>query len=253
MSNENEGALDKLKTIALGGKKPKDDTLELSADMIRPVEDEGGAETIDDIQLEDDHDSQPQEAARQDASPPALRSPLVEKAPRTQSPVAPTEERSPADGNEERSPADGNEESEAVALPTPVPAAPMVVDAEEHAGKRGLDPLMKGDLFPVLRMPMSEVDDYALMNTAVRDGRIRIDAVDGQPHVILTDQAIRSLVDDEKRAASEVIDRIEKSSERIAELEEEIRQINVKKTDDQTAAAIHSERIRQLQDSLEGN
>ena len=99
---------------------------------------------------------------------------------------------------------------------------------------------------------MSQVDDYALMNTAVRDGRIRIDAVDGQPHVILTDQAIRSLVDDEKRAASKVIDRMEKSSERIAELEEEIRQIKAGKTEDQTAAAIHSERIRQLQDSLEG-
>ena len=249
MSNENEGALDKLKTIALGGRKPKDDTLELSADMMRPIEDEGGDETIDDIQLEDDHDNQPQEAARQDATPPALRSPLVEKAPRTQAPDGQTEERSPAVGNEE---------SKAVELPTPTPApaatpaAPMVVDVKEHTGKRGLDSLMKGDLFPVLRMPMSEVDDYALMNTAVRDGRIRIDAVDGQPHVILTDQAIRSLVDDEKRAASEIIDRIEKSSERIAELEEEIRQIKADKTEDQTAAAIHSERIRQLQASLEG-
>lgn len=243
MSNDNEGALDKLKTIALGGRKPKDDTLELSADMMRPAEDDGDIETIDDIQLEEDHDSQPQEAARQDAPPPALRSPLVDKAPRTQAPVAPTEGHSPGDGNEE---------SKAVALPTPAPAAPMVINAEEHAGKRDLDSLMKGDLFPVLRMPMSQVDDYALMNTAVRDGRIRIDAVDGQPHVILTDQAIRSLVDDEKRAASEVIDRMEKSSERIAELEEEIRQIKAGKTEDQTAAAIHSERIRQLQDSLEG-
>ena len=243
MSNENEGALDKLKNIALGARKPKDDTLELSADMMRPVEDEGEAETIDDIQLEDDHDSQPQEAARQDAPPPALRSPLVEKAPRTQAPVAPTEEQSPAVGNEE---------SKAVALPTPVPAAPMVIEADETTGKRGLGPLMKGDLFPVLRMPMSEVDDYALMNTAVRDGRIRIDAVDGQPHVILTDQAIRSLVDDEKRAASEIIDRMEKSSERIAELEEEIGKIKAEKAGDQEAAARHSDRIRQLQASLEG-
>ena len=81
------------------------------------------------------------------------------------------------------------------------------------------DRLMKGDLYPRLSMPLSMASDYDLMNAALRDGRLRIDAVEGQPTLVMTDQSIRSLVEDEKRAASEVISRIDKAGEDIAELE----------------------------------
>ena len=227
MSNENEGTLQKLKALALGDKQPRTDTLELGPEMIVAQD----PKDIDDLDMHDEGieitaeaqiEADVEDAEELTAPPP---------------PPVPTPRSQPMTVDQPEMPreiADTERDS---------------VTADETVS---LDRLMKGDLYPRLSMPLSMASDYDLMNAALRDGRLRIDAVEGQPTLVMTDQSIRSLVEDEKRAASEVISRIDKAGEDIAELERRLASAKAAKAHDLETASQHSERIRQLQKHIEG-
>ena len=227
MSNENEGTLQKLKALALGDKQPRTDTLELGPEMIAAQD----PKDIDDLDMHDEGieitaeaqiEADVEDAEELTAPPP---------------PPVPTPRSQPMTVDQPEMPreiADTERDS---------------VTADETVS---LDRLMKGDLYPRLSMPLSMASDYDLMNAALRDGRLRIDAVEGQPTLVMTDQSIRSLVEDEKRAASEVISRIDKVGEDIAELERRLASAKAAKAHDLETASQHSERIRQLQKHIEG-
>ena len=227
MSNENEGTLQKLKALALGDKQPRTDTLELGPEMIAAQD----PKDIDDLDMHDEGieitaeaqiEADVEDAEELTAPPP---------------PPVPTPRSQPMTVDQPEMPreiADTERDS---------------VTADETVS---LDRLMKGDLYPRLSMPLSMASDYDLMNAALRDGRLRIDAVEGQPTLVMTDQSIRSLVEDEKRAASEVISRIDKAGEDIAELERRLASAKAAKAHDLETASQHSERIRQLQKHIEG-
>lgn len=227
MSNENEGTLQKLKALALGDKQPRTDTLELGPEMIAAQD----PKDIDDLDMHDEGieitaeaqiEADVEDAEELTAPPP---------------PPVPTPRSQPMTVDQPEMPreiADTERDS---------------VTADETVS---LDRLMKGDLYPRLSMPLSMASDYDLMNAALRDGRLRIDAVEGQPTLVMTDQSIRSLVEDEKRAASEVISRIDKAGEDIAELERRLASAKAAKAHDLETASRHSERIRQLQKHIEG-
>ncbi|WP_298842170.1 hypothetical protein [uncultured Salinicola sp.] len=231
MSNENEGTLQKLKALALGDKQPRTDTLELGPEMIAAQD----QEDIDDLDMHEEGieitaeaqiEAEVEEAEELPAPPPPpIPSPRPE-------PIAVDKPETP------REIADTEEDAER--------------DTENADETVSLDRLMKGDLYPRLSMPLSMASDYDLMNAALRDGRLRIDAVEGQPTLVMTDQSIRSLVEDEKRAASEVISRIDKAGEDIAELERRLASAKATKAQDLETASQHSERIRQLQKHIEG-
>lgn len=114
-----------------------------------------------------------------------------------------------------------------------------------------LEQLLAGDLVPALHIPLKSAADYDLMNSALRDGRIRVGAVAGEPHLILTNDAINDLIHEEKRIASEAITRIEKVDQEIENHKQMIKDLEEGKKSDLEKATHHSSRIRALQESME--
>jgi len=233
MSKENEGTLQKLKALARGDRPVRSDTLELSPEMIAAQETKDADHEIDDLEIHDEvetHTGTKVDDQEQVTAPPSLPAP-------------------PAPSLQREEPVQAEVVHQDV---LPEQEQEDAAETEKADEEISLDRLMRGDLYPRLSMPLSMAADYDLMNAALRDGRLRIDAVGGQPTLVMTDQSIRSLVEDEKRAASEVISRIDKAGDEIAELEQRLASAKSAKTQDLETASKHSERIRQLQKHIEG-
>lgn len=237
MSTDKENPLQKLKDIANGVRTTRPDMLELRPEMIA-AEDETTDAEPEDFEIDMPVD--------EDAPDTRNMAPIILPVTSTAS----QEDMQP--GTAETRPEAASAIDAAVTSGMDEGSEPLRTERDDSASVTDLDDLLKGHAFPAIRLPLSRVTSYDLMNSALRDGRLRLDAGDGEPQVVLTDQSIRSLMDDEKRAASVVIDRVEKSSGRIADLEGQIAEIRRSKARDMETAARHSARIRQMQDLLEG-
>jgi len=238
MSTDKENPLQKLKDIANGVRQTRPDMLELRPEMIA-AEEEAPINEPDDLEVDLPVDHGAPDTRTTTPIVPPVAAPVTHEG--AQEDAVDTR---PDPGTASTIDTSGMDEG----------SEPLRTEQTDSTDTNATDlaDLLKGNAFPAIRLPLSRVTSYDLMNTALRDGRLRLEAGDGEPQVVLTDQSIRSLMDDEKRAASVVIDRVEKSSGRIADLEDQIAEIRRSKATDMETAARHSARIRQMQNLLEG-
>lgn len=79
--------------------------------------------------------------------------------------------------------------------------------------------LLSGAIFPRLEIMLSQAGDYEAMNKGLRDGKLELGQVDGQPHVVLTNAGIDDLISNERDVAQAIEDQIVDAENTISEAE----------------------------------